>query len=260
MDTPDSFGKVMFDTSQSMLHLPGPTVTLIRQIKLPRIHFDPGSEYPRELVHAGTVPVEVDEARLALTLVGPCAPVSFGFWLVPDKSVPVLVGSWVSSAGSVELGATRKFEADDRIKAPIVVEQYRSLASAVKDWVRVPLSRLNAALRRRSMVDSAVDLRVAMEALFLHDLDDDRGELTLRVRIRAARLLGRDLIQRRALFKLFGDLYALGSTAVHTGRLPPSHGGRSTQTLLEEGYSTVAKAIEEVMSRGPIDWTDVTLS
>lgn len=258
VDAPDSLAKLLLQPSHPMLYLSEPAIALVRQLEHPRIHFDPGSNHHREL-QLSLLTTELDEARLALTLVGPCAPVSFGSWFAPDDSVPS-GAVWGGSAGYVEVGRTRKLTAEDHAKAREIVRRYRDLAPPVKDWVRIPLSRLNAALRRRSIVDSAIDLRIAMEALFLHDLTDDRGELSFRLRIRAARFLGRDLDERKGLHALFRNLYTIGSMAVHTGGLPPSHEGTETHALLEEGYSTVARAIEEVMLRGQIDWIDVTLS
>lgn len=115
-------------------------------------------------------------------------------------------------------------------------------------------------MRRLSNVDSAIDLGIALEALFLSDLPDDRGELTFRLRLRVARYLEQNSKKREALFRLVGDLYSLRSTAVHTGRSPSDIRGRATSDLLEEGFRLTADAIRRHVVEGPPDWNNVQLS
>ena len=64
---------------------------------------------------------------------------------------------------------------------------FKSLDVKKQRYFRVPLERLNMAIRRVSQVDSAIDTGIALEALFLSDQSDDRGELTFRLRVRGAR-------------------------------------------------------------------------
>src|SRR6266436_8665068 len=51
--------------------------------------------------------------------------------------------------------------------------------------LRVPMQRLNSAMRRKSAVDSAIDLGIALESIFLRDTTDDRSELTFKLRVRS---------------------------------------------------------------------------
>lgn len=125
--------------------------------------------------------------------------------------------------------------------------------------LRVPLQRMNLAIRRTSIVDSAIDLRIAMEAAFLDDLKND-GELSYRLRIRAARLLETDEQKRRDLYGTFGHIYELCSKAVHTGKVPGKYKGNDVKALLQEGILHTSKAIELAIRRRGIDWESVTLS
>ncbi len=91
------------------------------------------------------------------------------------------------------------------------------LSEPTKDAVRLPMQRLSLAMRRLTNVDSAIDLGIALESIFLNDLQDDRGELTFRLRIRVTRWMEDDVSKRPNLYQLVGDLYTLRSRAAHSG-------------------------------------------
>ncbi len=96
-----------------------------------------------------------------------------------------------------------------------------------------------------------------MEAIFLND--NDQGELSYRLKQRAAWLLGNNYNERKEMTKLFGDLYKLRSTAVHTGDLP--QGNKNINDLISKGINKVSLAIEKIISnkKWP-DWDKVTLA
>ena len=62
------------------------------------------------------------------------------------------------------------------------------------------------------LVDRVVDLRIALESLFL---DSDSGELGFRLATTAARYLGTGLVERRAIRKTVSDFYGLASRVIH---------------------------------------------
>jgi hypothetical protein len=116
------------------------------------------------------------------------------------------------------------------------------------------MERLNSAMRRPSLVDSAIDLGIALESIFL---PDGRGALTFRLRVRAARWLGSTPEERKRLSVMVGDLYAVRSKAVHEGRVPDVIHERTTRELLEEGYELTARALVALISKGDPDWDEV---
>ena len=62
------------------------------------------------------------------------------------------------------------------------------------------------------LVDRVVDLRIALESLFL---DSNSGELGFRLATTAARYLGTGLVERRAIRKTVSDFYGLASRVIH---------------------------------------------
>ena len=76
---------------------------------------------------------------------------------------------------------------------------------AVKRWEQ-------SATRAASPEDRAVDLRIALESLYLNS---DAGELGFRLAITGARHLGTSLEQRRGIRRTLGDFYGLASRIIH---------------------------------------------
>src|SRR5439155_10770879 len=120
---------------------------------------------------------------------------------------------------------------------------FKRLRENERARLRIPLDRLNRALRRGAQIDAAIELGIALESLLLNDLEDERGELTFRLRLRGARFLADTLIERKDVDRLLRDVYSTRSIAVHTGRLPERIGGASTAQLLEDGCRLAARAI-----------------
>ena len=237
---------------------PRPSAALVQTLIHPRIHINPDETIPNSLTKMASSN-HLEDARLCLTLVGPSGPAGFGSWFMAAEWVPCMFGSCSMYAPAVELrGGRRRLENSEYERAREIHELFLHLDSDSQARLRVPLQRLNLAIRRYSIVDSAIDLRIAMEAAFLDDLKND-GELSYRLRIRAARLLETDEQKRRDLYATFGDIYELCSKAVHTGKVLGNK-GRDVNVLLQEGILRTSKAIELAIRRGGIDWTSVTLS
>jgi hypothetical protein len=92
------------------------------------------------------------------------------------------------------------------------VDKYLSLPLDVAAACDVPLARLNLARRRLSSFDKAIDGGVCLEALLSGKA---RGELTHRLSVRTALLLGAGLSDRLAIAEKIRKFYQLRSEAVH---------------------------------------------
>jgi hypothetical protein len=134
------------------------------------------------------------------------------------------------------------------VRAKELFAAYFEIPKDLRESVlRVPLDRLNRALRPAStLVDKAIDLGIALEALLLHEINDNR-ELRFRFSLRGAQLLGGDLDTRRAQLKLLRDVYDLRSAAVHNGRLKETE--RNTATL-SQALQVCARLIRLAIDRG----------
>lgn len=232
-----------------------PSAALVKERLLPKLHVSTEEERQRSRLDDS----EMHDALLCINVVGPFASEVLVSWLDPPQWAPVI---GVTYSMPYPEGRSRHdaWTSEHCEAASKLFKTFRTLSAGAKDALRVPLQRLSIAMRRLSNVDSAIDLGIALEALFLNDLQDDRGELTFRLRLRVARYLEQNSTNREALFRIIGDLYTLRSKAVHTGQTPKDIKGRTTSELLEEGFQLTAAAIRRHVYEGPPDWSKVQLS
>ena len=85
----------------------------------------------------------------------------------------------------------------------------------VFEKLRVPVQRWRRSRAARNGVDLAIDLRIALESLFLDK--GNNAELSFRLALRAAWYPGVDGDERTKVFEAVRDAYIIGSKAVHTG-------------------------------------------
>jgi hypothetical protein len=135
-----------------------------------------------------------------------------------------------------------------------VVNQFFALPPKLRQEMAIPIDRLNLAIGGRNPVDKAIDLGVALEALLLHELDDN-GELSYRLKTRGAALLGGSASQRRETFNILGRLYNLRSKAVHSGKLK----GNPTEEI-RAGCALCVRLVLKMIERGAWpDWDALVL-
>ena len=121
--------------------------------------------------------------------------------------------------------------------------------------------------------DQFIDLRIAMESLYLHDFKNEHSqEMGFRLALFGAWHLGADLEERRALRKTLRDAYGAASRAVHSGdidserkarrkkRENPARQWRKNQKLLSEAQDIVRRGLLAMIADGPPpDWGDLVL-
>src|SRR5262249_20185017 len=81
--------------------------------------------------------------------------------------------------------------------------------------LQMALRRLSYGRDRTRPEDQLVDLMIAAEALFLSDSSTDRGELSYRLALRAARFIESPDYPQREMFELFRQAYTARSAVVH---------------------------------------------
>lgn len=168
-------------------------------------------------------------------------------------------GAW-SSSGWADLGVESREATDEDLEAfRDILTKYLALDDKRRSKLDVPLHRLREAARHRNPVDRAIDLGVALEALLLDD-QSEQVQLALQFRLRGAWLLGKDLDERKKLYKLLKDIYSYRSSAAHTGKLTKGiKGYEHACGRLAEGIKLCADAIEAVINVGDIHWEDLLL-
>lgn len=137
--------------------------------------------------------------------------------------------------------------------------RFTTLQERERRHLRIALDRLNKASRPAPIEDRAIDLGIALEALFLSDGEDDRAELGFRLGVRAARFLGRSREAREDTFSKTQELYRLRSRAVHRGALPDTTRGMRTDEVIAAGCVLVAEAARKFIELGTPNWRRIVL-
>ena len=111
----------------------------------------------------------------------------------------------------------------------------------------------------QGLVDQFVDLRMALEALFLRDFANERSqEMRFRLSLFGAWFLGRDFEDRRLIRKVLRDVYDTASTAVHTGSI--AHTRHNNRELLAAAQRLCRDGILKLLREGPPnDWGELVL-
>lgn len=160
-----------------------PDCALLREVELPRVHVD--YTETRKHIRSRDLTTEPD-MLLCLGLFGPTAPVLLASRLEPPEWAPMIRGS-LSMPFVEGPGKARPFPETAVVEGSRLFSNWLGLSEERRMELRVPMQRLNSAMRRPSTVDSAIDLGIALESIFLRDTPDDRGELTFKLRVRASR-------------------------------------------------------------------------
>lgn len=131
----------------------------------------------------------------------------------------------------------------------------KRLNSSYKDMaLNIAVIRWMNSRGRSSLSDRAIEIRIALEALYLAD---SGPELRSRLATRGAWHLGTDFRQRRKYYQTLLDAYDLASKAVHGGNVKETTRNRDVvrdaQTLCRKG---ILKRIHEA---GAPDWIELVL-
>ncbi|HUV59425.1 MAG TPA: hypothetical protein VMW09_04860 [Desulfatiglandales bacterium] len=252
-DIPESYHKpTIFDNLFSLGRLP--RAALVQERLLPKVHVSQNEYKLTPIDH-----VAINDAVLCVAASGPFSPEVIVTWLDPPQWAPT-IGVGYSLPHPAEHVRDAVWTTEHCQIVTKLFSDFESLTEDKKDALRLPMQRLAMAIRRSSKVDSAINLGIALESLFLSDLSDDRGELTFRLKLRVAKYIEKEITKREEVFRLIGDLYKLRSIAIHTGRVPPDAlKSKDISETLNNGYSLVADAIRRFVKSGIPDWMDVQL-
>lgn len=230
-----------------------------------------GLFHPRDLDYTGTVKVshvnsmDVDAVCLALALEYDTCVVQGWQWnhypdfpglpeihrtVFQDPRLSVSSSSeryrstgWTWSASRVAL--TGEAEAipeidEQRLRANVTALQ------CANDHVRIAVERWMKSKGSGYPHDAHIDVRIALEALYLTDIgnEQDRGELRFRVALRGAWHLGDNPERRHEIFATLRKAYDSGSSVVHTGRSKKRPKRVSKQEFRRISYPIDRDAVE----------------
>ena len=138
------------------------------------------------------------DCLLCLALVEPSAPQVLASWAETPDWVP-LIGGGMTLTQPEGISRQQQFSSDGHKEARRLFRKFGSGSASLQARLRLVIPRLIRATRHLNPVDTAIDLGIALEALYLSDMDGDRGELSYRLRTRAARFLGRTRTERKKI-------------------------------------------------------------
>ncbi len=121
---------------------------------------------------------------------------------------------------------------------------------------RVAVTRWRKSKKRRaSLTDAFIDLRIALESLFLPQTPDQ--QLKFRLAANGAWLVGHDGPDRRKSWRILRDAYDAASKAVHRGEVKRN---RENNELLANAQGVCRKGIMRVLRDGTVtDWDGLIL-
>jgi hypothetical protein len=201
--------------------------------------------------------IELYDSLMCLALVGPSAPQVLASWVTVPAWTPIFTGS-MALPRQEGFSTGQKLSLDGCTQGRQLFEAFHSATAQFQARLRLVMQRLIRAMRRVTPVDAAIDLGIALEGLYLSDMHDDRGELSFRLRIRSARLLGVTEADRKRISDLMGDIYGLRSRAVHTGVIPDVMSrSRPVEQVLQQGFYLAAETARRFILSGEPSWDKV---
>jgi hypothetical protein len=203
---------------------------------------------------------ELSATALALTAIGPSAPIQAISWYAFDDARIKLV----SHGSGLQIPFLEilpmpflPITALDQSKVAAIVPAIVNLKGRSRAKVDTALTRLNRAIRRHTTADKAIDLAIAFESLLV----DDAGENTFKVHTRTGLIAQGSESQKLRARAVTKALYKLRSQAAHQGectdRVSTGSGEKEKSAdIVGEAVKLCAELICEVAKRlGLPDWT-----
>ncbi len=227
-------------------------------------------EFPNPLDNPPDLSTQVLLHRIAecLTLLGPSCPAEVTQWvqLGSPENVPILGTGYGYGNSFQEVYPREITTLKDHEEVRELVERYLDLDDELATKLAIPIRRLNMAMRRADVVDKAIELGIALEALLTADRPDD-APVSYLLKVRGAWLGGGPLQERKENRKLLDDAYDLRSQAVHSGKLkvskklPAEKARERADEILGKSVVLCAKLLRTVIEWGSVpDWNDVILT
>jgi hypothetical protein len=130
-------------------------------------------------------------------------------------------------------------------------EKFLLLKDDVAAKCSVALARLNLARRRQTPGDQAIDGCIAVEALLS---DPQPGDLTYKLKLRAARLLGNSYTDREQISRKISRFYQLRGKVVHGQSTGGSNEDRQTA---KDGLDVALSVLRTIVLQGKIPASQV---
>lgn len=198
---------------------------------------------------------EIEEVRLCLGLAG-IAPSMTMLWVQPaDPVTNIGSGSAWQYPARLSQNVAGTFNLGEGLE---VCRQYFSMPAETRTaLLKIPLDRYIRSKQGGTLTDICIDLGIALEALLLHEIEGDHGELNHRLSLRGAWLLAKNLEDRLTIFSQLKKGYGLRSKAVHRGLVKESEQNRQ---IVEDARTLCEKILRRFLEIGHApDWGNLVL-
>jgi|GEM_PF-4899060 len=138
-------------------------------------------------------------------------------------------------------------------KANEILKKFEKLDIDLQNKLSIAIKKLSEFSTRNDEVDKAISVRVSMESIFLND--NDREELSSKLRLRASTFLGGSSKEKKRIKNIFCEAYDVSSSAVHNGKIQDDKFQK-----IEEVVPYLYKAINKIIDlRQEPHWVDYEL-
>ncbi len=228
--------------------------------------FRPPSSLHERVVQTGSVPgLAIDTICRALSLVTNSYVSASPFWDRYDESA-VFLRKEINSFYSFESDRTRTSRSTDPSEIKLSIQQFITVSESLKeqssDKLRIAISRWRKSKdpTEDDLADKFIDLRIALESLYLQNFQNDgnrNAEMRFRLALFGAWYLGSNSQERQNIRKRLADVYDRASGAVHSGEVEDN---AENYNLLSTGQDLCRLGILKFLEDGPpANWGDLVL-
>jgi hypothetical protein len=199
--------------------------------------------------------IENNDIILCAGLYGPSGPIISGSWWEVPNWLPHIGYSYRYLLANIKQ-SNCDWPEEAYNGLPRIYESFNNQQDGYKNYLRISLSRLNSSLQRLNPTDVAIDCRIALESIYL---DNNSGEATYKIGLRASRFLSNNISERLEICDNIRALYSAGSEAIHTGKISQEkiNSLQSSQELLSRSIKKLI--LERRKKWKDKDWKDIEL-
>ncbi|WP_415882528.1 hypothetical protein [Neptuniibacter sp. QD34_54] len=250
----DQLRQAAFHNNFSMLPMPEFSAALVKEIQLEKIH-SVDCELCVQPEAFDNYIESMEDVRLCLSLSKESArgAQAIATGLIPPEYVPIFAGTSWSLHPFTSAKLSTSLSNGEYELASSAFHSFVSLDDNRQKHLRVPLKKLNSYATTQDPVESAINLRTALEALFLDK--EAKQELSHRLATRAALLVGDNYESRKEIYNVVKKAYNMGSMAVHEGRVKGN-----PREVLGRAASITVQGINILLREPSVDWQKLELT
>ena len=121
--------------------------------------------------------------------------------------------------------------------------------------IGIPILRWIKSKKELDTLGQLIELRIALETLYLRNIGDGRSELSYRMAIRGSFHLGNNREERKRIFDALRNSYSMASSVIHAGKIKETEKMRK---IIEDGQDACRRGILKMLKEGgEPDWDKI---